>query len=90
MQKMENQTEKINTTMPHVEQWRVTSEGYLKTFSNIEPAKRQFGKICAQIEADEEGFVTLEYRPAATTKKAEEWLAVEEFELGMDDNEEDD
>jgi hypothetical protein len=84
-----NETQK-NETMPHAQQWKVSTENYAKTFEAKDPAKRQFGKICATIEEEGQGWVLLEYRPAATTKKAEEWIEVEEFELSSDDDDEED
>jgi hypothetical protein len=89
MDELKHLTEKKEKTMPHGEQWKVTSDNYKKTFESKDPAKRQFGKICAEIEKDGDGSVTLEYRPASTDGKDQKWIEVEEFELIGEDEDED-
>jgi len=86
----ETLTQTKEEKMPiHSEQWRVVSENYKNTYDIKEPANRKYGSICAQIEADDEGKVILQYRPASKGNKAEEWIELKCFELNYEEDEDD-
>ena len=66
-------------------QWKVKADSYTKTFDNEPAARRQYGKISAEIEEEGEGYVEF----FARSTKGGEWNLEQEFRLGeQDENEE--
>ena len=67
-----------------MEQWKVITGKFRRTFSKFQGAKREYGIICREIERDEEGLVQMFYREDLNS----DWKCIEEF--GYEDpNEED-
>jgi hypothetical protein len=67
-----------------MEQWKVISEGFRRTYSKELPAKRKFGEFVTEIEEEEQGSVKLYYREGLKKR----WMLQEEFALGDDAEEE--
>ena len=65
-----------------MEQWKVVSGKFKRTFSKFVGAKREYGMICREIEADQDGLVQMLYRKDLT----DPWKCMEEF--GYDEEEE--
>jgi hypothetical protein len=69
------------------EQWKVEakSDKYKRTYTTLAGVKRDYGQWCKAIEKDGQGEVEMYYRPNAKTQ----WLCIEEFSMGLDDDEDD-
>lgn len=67
-------------------QWRVVGEAYKEIFDNEPEARRAYGKQRNLIRQEEAGRCELFGRTAPTSS----WVMLQEFELGVDDDSEDD
>ena len=68
-----------------IEQWKVVSARYKRTYDTKKAAKLDYGQWCHEIEENEEGEVFLYYR----TDLKEDWVLVEEFAYEDEDEDED-
>ena len=68
-----------------MEQWKVISGTYSRTFQKINGAKRQYGMICREIAEDEaeSNKVQMLYRPNLD----DDWQVIEEYIDGEDPEE---
>lgn len=73
-----------------MEQWKVkTSDGYQRTFSKFQGAKRDYGIICKSMEEEEDDspdWVKMFYREDIQDK----WKCMEDFTLAADHVEDED
>ena len=70
--------------MAHLEQYMVIciiphKKFYSRIHSSKPVAKRNFGKLCSEVEINKTGYVELSYRPASTNNL--EFTKLQTFEL---------
>jgi hypothetical protein len=70
--------------MADKKQWRVISADYKEIFDNEPEARRAYGKQRNAIRAEEEGRCELLERENIKSQ----WLLLQEFQLGLDEEEE--